>query len=766
MNQPVYDHALAMQLKKKAYEIGVDLVGFANIERFENAPPKMSPQGILPSARTVMVCAIHHPDATIDLDGEESAHICDSYGVQIAMNDKLDHISFTLACLLEDLGYRSVPIVSSNIWRYKEYKDLKAVFAPDISHIYAAVTAGLSELGWNGLSLTPEYGPRNRFVSVITEAVIEPTPLYRGEPLCDMCGACIRHCPTEAFTKEVHGVNNVRIEDKDNRFANKNLWRCAWSEHFALDLDQGVPDVVNEAVILETVERKGRRSGTLGTCLKVCVPKDMRTERPEYTAFTTRKNQFMPTGLPIPRKFIDQAQLTAAGYAADRMMILSAESARQKGIDLTEMLPDAKAVLIVALGWRNDGCAGLDQEDRQAILDNYRNEAQRAMVFATLDIARIFDTLGVLVISQSRKMQIQIRDKNLLGDLAPDRDVCYSSVIVNCDLPEMDLSLRGNPATTLRGVRAVKALAAASGANLSGISDTARVDRVVEQLRVWTQGQTRLEAVDRNEFFKPYDPEITERPLRLYQTGDYLPDGRSVLVLGIRYPEAALERAGKEPAEAVGPYVFTQYQVQRELIITALKVVKTLQESGYRAVLTHDLSHMGSDTGSPRGLHGSPLNNAIEAVCAGIGELTLNRNVYTPEYGINQRFIAIITDLELTPDAVKPASVASACADCRRCVDACPTLAFQAVGAQELDIGGQVYPYMPIDINRCHWATRYALTNRDGFEFNGSSLDLTPPQNLDLASLDAALRQRDPINKFRPTIVQSCVAVCPLQPKI
>jgi hypothetical protein len=46
------------------------------------------------------------------------------------MNDKLDHISFTLACQLEDMGFRSVPIVSSNIWRYKEYKDLKAVFAP------------------------------------------------------------------------------------------------------------------------------------------------------------------------------------------------------------------------------------------------------------------------------------------------------------------------------------------------------------------------------------------------------------------------------------------------------------------------------------------------------------------------------------------------------------------------------------------------------------------------------------------------------------
>jgi hypothetical protein len=34
------------------------------------------------------------------------------------------------------------------------------VFAPDVSHIYMAVVAGLSEIGYNGISLTPEYGPQ------------------------------------------------------------------------------------------------------------------------------------------------------------------------------------------------------------------------------------------------------------------------------------------------------------------------------------------------------------------------------------------------------------------------------------------------------------------------------------------------------------------------------------------------------------------------------------------------------------------------------
>ncbi len=263
--------------------------------------------------------------------------------------------------------------------------------------------------------------------------------------------------------------------------------------------------------------------------------------------------------------------------------------------------------------------------------------------------------------------------------------------------------------------------------------------------------------------FYPYKPEITQRKRQLYRTGDYLPQGKSVILLGICYPEAALERAGKPPADAVGPYVFVQYQAQRELSLLAIKVVKALQESGYSAVFSHDLSHMGTEVGSPRGLHSAPINNTIEAVSAGIGQLTWNRNVYTPEYGIHQRFVAIVTDMPLAADAVQPALVGKTCAACQKCLKACPV---QAIDAQPsgLDIGGVVHDYLPLDTNRCRWASRYALTNRDGFAANGSVLDLLPPAEITADVLDEALRQRDPINKFRPTIVQSCVAVCPLQP--
>lgn len=128
-----------------------------------------------------------------------------------------------------------MPIVSSNIWRYNAYKDLTAIFAPDVSHIYMAVVAGLADMGYNGLALTPEYGARNRFITVLTNAVIEPDPLIPPGTVCDGCMLCRKHCPAQALSKEIDGEKVLQIGEYGYRFPNKNLWRCSWGEHFDLD---------------------------------------------------------------------------------------------------------------------------------------------------------------------------------------------------------------------------------------------------------------------------------------------------------------------------------------------------------------------------------------------------------------------------------------------------------------------------------------------------------------------------------------------------
>ena len=60
------DNQLTLKVKEYAYQLGADLVGISNIQRHHGAPLRMSPQGLLPTAKSVIVCAIHHPDAVME----------------------------------------------------------------------------------------------------------------------------------------------------------------------------------------------------------------------------------------------------------------------------------------------------------------------------------------------------------------------------------------------------------------------------------------------------------------------------------------------------------------------------------------------------------------------------------------------------------------------------------------------------------------------------------------------------------------------------
>jgi hypothetical protein len=104
---------LKESVKNFAYEIGADLVGFGDIGRCANAPIKMSPQGVLPGAKTVVVMGIHHPDACIELGGEEHPQKIGPYSIQYLMNSRLDELSYRMATFLEEEGHGAIPICSS-----------------------------------------------------------------------------------------------------------------------------------------------------------------------------------------------------------------------------------------------------------------------------------------------------------------------------------------------------------------------------------------------------------------------------------------------------------------------------------------------------------------------------------------------------------------------------------------------------------------------------------------------------------------------------
>jgi len=68
-----------------------------------------------------------------------------------------------------------------------------------------AVSAGLGILGSNGLIITPEFGPRQRWGVITTDAEIPESRIRDLDALkefCKNCGACVRECRGRAVYKE------------------------------------------------------------------------------------------------------------------------------------------------------------------------------------------------------------------------------------------------------------------------------------------------------------------------------------------------------------------------------------------------------------------------------------------------------------------------------------------------------------------------------------------------------------------------------------
>jgi ferredoxin len=94
------------------------------------------------------------------------------------------------------------------------------------------VAAGLGELGHSKVFLTPQFGPRQRVFAVLTDAELEPTPLFAGE-VCDGCLACVRECEACAIGEE-RSVK-VRIEGREYSHAPLDTDKCG-RVHWGVDL--------------------------------------------------------------------------------------------------------------------------------------------------------------------------------------------------------------------------------------------------------------------------------------------------------------------------------------------------------------------------------------------------------------------------------------------------------------------------------------------------------------------------------------------------
>ncbi|MBU0477840.1 hypothetical protein KKC91_04650 [bacterium] len=245
-------------VKKCARKCGADLVGITSMDRFEGLPKQMDPRYIFPDAKSMIVIGFRIFRGVFR--GIEEGTFFNPYSFMGYEGTRWVFAPVTLwnfTKLLENEGYEAVPIPDNFPWSNIDNLDPDNIGqefinvnpsafgktdgkwskpvspekpAPDIFFQLkiAGVCAGLGEIGYSGMFLSPEFGPRQMLAAIITDAPLDPDPLFKGK-LCDMCMACVKECPANAIS-ETQKVK-IRVAGKDIEWAKLDFKKCSVAFH-------------------------------------------------------------------------------------------------------------------------------------------------------------------------------------------------------------------------------------------------------------------------------------------------------------------------------------------------------------------------------------------------------------------------------------------------------------------------------------------------------------------------------------------------------
>jgi epoxyqueuosine reductase QueG len=248
---------LTESVKEVARQQGAALVGVASINRFDPLPPLYDavpkghhPKNFLPEAKSVISIAmpILNPvmDAPAALADVEMEMIPDhvKYPYLEVLYNRVGHvvhdymlefIGQVVGQYLLGHGYQAMIFPTTGLhpkvddlsdietWEGPprgvacKFSQFRYTFGP-FSHRHAATRAGLGEFGYNNVVLTPQFGSRQRFNSIITDAELVPDPLI-VEPIClrDECKLCLEACIMACITlRDDPSIKDYRSVEQDD----------------------------------------------------------------------------------------------------------------------------------------------------------------------------------------------------------------------------------------------------------------------------------------------------------------------------------------------------------------------------------------------------------------------------------------------------------------------------------------------------------------------------------------------------------------------
>lgn len=176
---------------------------YRELQRPEVVGPQLIlPEGWLPGARTVVSLFFPFTEAVRRSNTGGALPSPLWLHGRIEGQRFLSKLAEHLAGALEQAGYRAVvPVLSSQF----RINDVAAgmPFGSNWSERHAAFISGLGTFCLSK-GLITEKGVAGRFISLVTDAVFQPTPRPYTDiyEFCTKCGACARRCPVDAISLE------------------------------------------------------------------------------------------------------------------------------------------------------------------------------------------------------------------------------------------------------------------------------------------------------------------------------------------------------------------------------------------------------------------------------------------------------------------------------------------------------------------------------------------------------------------------------------
>ena len=248
---------LKEKIKAKAKKNDIDMIGFANKERFEGLDARYNPFSIFPDGKTVIIIGQRITRGT--LRGVEEGTNFQDYRMfgYTTLDDEFTALAcYDITCAIEDEGYEAVPVFPNPPEIYGQGIAVKeGAPAPNIApdFTYAAVACGLGEIGMHGEFLTRQFGTRQRFQMIITDAQLEPDEIL-NESICQKCGKCAEICPLCAID-----INSV----EESEICGKKL------NHYKVDYS--LCRKCKNGAVLNRLYPTGKPDRLAALCVRTCV---------------------------------------------------------------------------------------------------------------------------------------------------------------------------------------------------------------------------------------------------------------------------------------------------------------------------------------------------------------------------------------------------------------------------------------------------------------------------------------------------------------